>query len=170
MPTQNSMDRNVRDFSQESDLLSSTQGKTSRRSLPKSFNDIEFNEPIKRPRKRTTGPKVNYVKPLKKNKRTSTKKFEWSWGKLGWLSCGFLVIRLFFMESGILDYQGMNRTLERKADTLLLLRQENADITKEIHKIKTSPRYQKKLARDHLGVIAKDEYLVLFSKDSVTSF
>lgn len=140
-----------------------------RRTLPKSFNDIEFNEPVKRTRKRTTGPKVNYVKSVKKKKRKSTNKFEWSWTKLGWVVCGALVLRLFFMDSGIIDYHSMNQTLEKKESDLQMLRKDNADLITEIHKIKTSPSYQKKLARDHLGVIANDEYLVIFSKDSLSS-
>lgn len=140
-----------------------------RRSLPKDFNNIDFAEPAKRARKRTTGPKVNYVKSVKKRKRTAGKSFEWSWSKLGWLFCGALILRIFFMESGILDYHSMNQTLDKKQENLISLRQENASIIQEIHKIKTSQAYQKKLARDHLGVIAEDEYLVLFSKDSATS-
>lgn len=143
--------------------------RTGRRTLPKNFSDIEFNEPARKPRKRTTGPKVNYVKSVKKKKRKSTKSFEWSWTKLGWLGCGALVLRLFFMESGIIDYHSMNQTLENKESDLLMLRQDNADLISEIHKIKTSPSYQRKLARDHLGVIAKDEYLILFAKESSIS-
>jgi cell division protein FtsB len=143
--------------------------RSSRRTLPKNFSDIEFNEPVnKKARKRTTGPKVNYVKSVKK-KRKSTKSFEWSWTKLGWMACGALVLRLFFMESGIIDYNSMNNTLEKRESDLLMLRQDNADLIGEIHKIKTSPSYQKKLARDHLGVIAQDEYLILFSKESAIS-
>jgi cell division protein FtsB len=143
--------------------------RNTRRTLPKNFSDIEFNEPSRKARKRTTGPKVNYVKSVKKQKRKTTKSFEWSWTKLGWMACGALVLRLFFMESGIIDYNSMNQTLENRENDLLMLRQENADLIGEIHKIKTSPSYQKKLARDHLGVIAKDEYLILFSKESAIS-
>jgi cell division protein FtsB len=140
-----------------------------RRSLPKDFNNIEFAQPTKRTRKRTTGPKVNYVKSVKKKKRAGGKSFEWSWSKIGWLFCGALILRIFFMDSGILDYHSMNQTLDKKQENLIHLREENASIIQEIHKIKTSQAYQKKLARDHLGVIAEDEYLVLFSKDAAAS-
>ncbi len=145
--------------------------RASRRTLPKNFSDIEFNEPPpKRARKRTTGPKVTYVKSVKKKKsRKTAKSFEWSWTKLGWMACGALVLRLFFMDSGVIDYHKMNQTLEKKDLDLKMLRQDNADLITEIHKIKTSPSYQKKLARDHLGVIAKDEYLILFAKESSIS-
>ena len=73
------------------------------------------------------------------------------------------------MESGVIDYHSMHKTLESKQNNLKLLRLENAELIQEINKIKTSPSYQKKLARDHLGVIAKDEYLVLFSRESELS-
>ncbi|MAX67478.1 MAG: septum formation initiator family protein [Bacteriovoracaceae bacterium] len=155
--------------SQGATMASSRQAKKARRTLPKSFSDIEFNEPPKRSRRKTTGPKVNYVKSVKKKKRKTAKSFKWTWTKLGWVGCGFLVLRLFFMESGVLDYHKMNQTLIKKQNNLELLRLENAELIREIHRIKTSPVYQKKLARDHLGVIAKDEYLVLFSRDSVAS-
>jgi cell division protein FtsB len=150
---------------------SSSTRRAGRRSMPQSFSDIEFNEPVKRSRKRTTGPKVNYVKPVKKKRKTAgaSRGFEWSWTKLGWAVCGVLVLRMFFMESGVIDYYSMNQTLEAQENELQLLRQNNAELVGEIHKIKTSRSYQKKLARDHLGVIAKDEYLVLFSRESVIS-
>ena len=139
---------------------------TARRTVPTSFSDIEFNEPVKRSRKRATGPKVSYTKSPKKKKRKSLSSFEWTWNKVGWIFCAGLVLRLFLMESGVIDYHHMNQTLNKKQKDLESLRIENAGLIKEIHKIRTSPSYQKKLARDHLGVIAKDEYLVLFGKDS----
>ncbi len=146
--------------------ISNSSRRTTRRSVPTSFSDIEFNEPVKRTRRRATGPKVSYVKSPKKKKRVKTAKFEWTWMKVGWLICVALVLRLFFMESGVIDYYQMNQVLEQKDNDLISLRQENAELIREIHKIKTSPAYQKKLARDHLGVLAKDEYLVLFSRES----
>ena len=152
----------------DEDLIKPTR-RNSRRTLPSNFSDIEFNEPTKKPRKRTTGPKVSYVKSVAKTKRKTTGKMNWTWGKFCWALCGVLVLRLFLMESGVVDYNSMNNTLIKKENNLQLLRRENVDLIKEIHKIKTSPSYQKKLAREHLGVIAHDEYLVLFSKDSSLS-
>lgn len=146
-----------------------SQRRKERRRLPESYADIEFNEIPKKIKKKTVGPKVSYVKPLKKRKVTKLSRIEWSWTKLGWLLCGLLVLRLIFMESGLLDYYSMHKTLENKQNTLELIRIENAELIEEIHKIKTSPRYQKKLARDHLGVIANDEYLILFSREAELS-
>lgn len=163
---------------QQSSLLASRTAvrKTARRTghkrkkLPDSFSDIEFNEPPKRTKKRAAGAKVNYVKSVKKKRRKSASKpFQWTWTKAGWIFCFLLVLRLIFMESGVIDYHSMHKTLESKQNNLKLLRLENAELIQEINKIKTSPSYQKKLARDHLGVIAKDEYLVLFSRESELS-
>ena len=141
-----------------------------RTSVANSYSDIEFVDPVNSPR-RSRGPKVNYVKSVKKSTRSRTRsassavKFEWTWMKLGWLMCFALVVRLFMMEGGVADYYSMDQALIEKNKELDSLRLENAELVKEIHKIRTSPQYQKQLAREHLGVIAKDEYLVLFSKD-----
>ena len=160
------------DYGRQSDFLSmgasprrGRSASAGRRNLPKSFNDIEFNETPKRSRARRPGPKVKYVKPMKKKAR-SRSKFEWTWNKLAWIACSLLVVRLFFMDSGIIDYHQMNESLLKKEQDLHLLRKENAELIREINLIKTSLGYQKKLTREHLGVIAKDEYLVLFAKDS----
>lgn len=141
--------------------------RTTRNSVANGVDDIEFADPIKPRRKKRASSPVKYIKPLKKSakKRKSTLKFEWSMNKLGWLACLGLLVRLVTMEGGLLDYNSMDEALVAKELELKSLRIENAELAQEIHKIKTSKRYQKKLARDHLGVIAKDEYLVLFTKD-----
>ena len=139
-----------------------------RKSVAVSPNDVEFAEP-KRTRKRAQGPKVNYVKSVKKKSAARKKKFEWTWVKVGWMLCGALMLRLVFMEAGIIDFYSMENTLKNKEHDLQLVRQENAELIQEIHKIKTSTKYQKKLVREHLGVIARGEYLVLFGKESSTN-
>lgn len=167
-----------RDFGESEDIFSTAPSvkprkklnrRSNNRKLPESFSDIQFNEPMRKTRARTTGPKVNYVKPVKKPRRKKTGKFQWTWAKFGWAFCALLVLRLVFMESGLLDYHSMHQALERKERDLVLLRSDNAELIEEINKIKTSHSYQKKLARDHLGVITNDEYLILFSRESELS-
>ena len=140
--------------------------RTTRNSVATGMDDVEFAEPIK-PRRRKKAAPVKYVKPLKKSakKRKSTLKFEWTMTKVGWMVCLGLLVRLISMEGGLLDYNSMDEALVAKQVEFESLRTENAEIVREIHNIKTSPRYQKQLARDHLGVIAQDEYLVIFTKD-----
>lgn len=45
-----------------------------------------------------------------------------------------------------------------------MLKNETKSLGKEIQMIKYDQLYQKKLVRDMLGLIAKDEYLILFSR------
>ena len=77
---------------------------------------------------------------------------------------GVLMLRLVFMDNGIIDYHNMQQTIQDKENQLVELREENASLVKEIKKIRTSSAYQRKMAREHLGVIAPNEYLVVFSK------
>ena len=142
--------------------------RNSRTNVATSYNDVEFEQP-KPIRRKTAGPKVQYVDPPKKSRKRkkakATTRFEWTWSKVGWLVCAALIGRLVLMDRGLIDFNSMDNTITEKQQELEELKLENQDITAEIHKIRTSPRYQRKIARDHLGVIAKGEYLVLFSKD-----
>lgn len=134
-----------------------------RKTFPASVDDIEISRPASRQVRKKPTSKLTYVKSARKTKR---KEFEWSWNKVGWMVCGVLFLRLILMDNGVLDYYDMEKTLDKNHYQLELIREENADLVTEIHEIKTNPRYQKKLAREHLGVIAQNEYLVLFAKDS----
>lgn len=135
-----------------------------RKSVPTSVDQIEITDTRrKRARKKPSSKKVTYAKSVRKKQR---KEFNWTWNKVGWLACGLLFLRLIFMETGLIDYYEMERTLEKRGHQLELIKTENRELVTEIHKIKTSPSYQKKLVREHLGVIARNEYLVLFAKDS----
>ena len=141
-----------------------TPTRRTRKSVPSAVDEIEISDTRrKRTRKTAASKKVTYVKSARKKKK---KDFSWSWNKVGWLFCGVLFLRLIFMESGVIDYYEMENTLDKRGHKLELVKEENAQLVSEIHEIKTSPRYQKKLAREHLGVIASNEYLILFAKDS----
>ena len=142
--------------------------RSTRRSVANNFSDVEFTEP-KRSRARAAGPKVNYVKPIKKKRKAGNivTNITWTWTKLCWLMCAFLVLRLIFMENGVFDYYKMSHTLTERDHELELIRQENADLLTEIHNIRTSPLFQKKIAREHLGVIAPGEYLILFANERI---
>lgn len=138
--------------------------KSPRRSVATSFEDVEFNPPQRsRRRAKPAKPKLKYIGTTAKTKTWySMPKF--TWVKTAWMVAGFLVLRLVFMDSGILDYHQMEKTIQDREQTLVELRLENVQLIKEIKKIKTSSAYQKKMAREHLGVIAPNEYLVVFSK------
>jgi cell division protein FtsB len=108
---------------------------------------------------RATKPRTTTVRP---KTRGALKREEYLLKGL-WICFGFLFLRLIFMENGVIDYYNMETALEYKHDVHLNLIAENKDLVKEIKLIKTSATYQKKLAREHLGVIDRDEFLILFA-------
>lgn len=139
----------------------------SRRNLPGSMDEIEITGARKKPRARKTkgASKVNYVKTPRKKAKTAAS-FTWTWHKFWWMVALFAFMRLLLMDNGVIDYYKSENTIANNFNKLAMVQEENASLVSEIHKIQNSPRYQKKLARKHLGVIAKDEYLILFSQDS----
>ena len=66
---------------------------------------------------------------------------------------------------------GYLRTVEKDAQIATKRAQldktilENAALADEIKKIKTDPKFQKNLVREHLGAISVDEFLILFASD-----
>ena len=75
------------------------------------------------------------------------------------------LIRLFFMKEGILDINSKKILLAEQLLQNNELEKENLELKKEIGRIKNDQRYQRRLAREHLGVIGKGEFLILFSKE-----
>lgn len=137
------------------------------RKAVQSVEDIEISDNRPKRRRKTTSskPPVKYSTRSKKSK-TRSQGFEMSWTKFGWMVCACLVLRLVFMDSGVIDYYSMESSIAKNEQNLVLMKKENQDLNTEIRKIKTSPKYQRKLAREHLGVISSNEYLVIFGKDS----
>jgi cell division protein FtsB len=69
------------------------------------------------------------------------------------------------MQEGMLDIRRKAAILTEQKLQNDHLENENLALKKEISKIKNDQRYQRRLAREHLGVIGKGEYLILFSKE-----
>jgi len=84
--------------------------------------------------------------------------------KGAWAFCFFLLLRLIFSEGGIVDYYASQSLMNDKLKEYQDIQKENVELGLEIDKIRTNRSYQKKLVRDNLGFIAKDEYLILFPK------
>ncbi len=82
----------------------------------------------------------------------------------GWICMAILGMRLLFSERGIVDYYRHKSILATIAHETNQVRGENRELLKEIDLIQHSSRYQKKIVRDYLGFIAKNEYLILFAK------
>ncbi|EQC45398.1 septum formation initiator [Bacteriovorax sp. Seq25_V] len=124
-------------------------------------------EPIKAPVKKS----VSAKRKLKtKNKNTSETSSISSWFVKGtWMFCAFLIGRLIFSDGGVVEYLDKKAVYDQKVHELEITKKDNALLMQELELIKSDGKYQKKLVRDHLGYIAKDEYLVLFSKGSEAS-
>ncbi len=82
--------------------------------------------------------------------------------KAAWIFIGILLLRLIFVNRGVMDYYTRDQIYMTKVVDYKNLLKENAAIRKEIFKIKNDIPLQKKLVRDHLGFISADEFLVLF--------
>ena len=110
----------------------------------------------------------------KKVTRTvSTRKKEKTKGnvlqKVGWSLASILILRLIFMDRGVWDYFTTESEIKDKKQELRSIQTENREIQAEISKIQLDKNYQKLLAKEHLGVIAADEFLILFAGESSDS-
>lgn len=89
--------------------------------------------------------------------------------KLGWTVVGLLTLRLICMDRGVWDYFGTEGTLNEKRKELRSIQQENKALKTEITRLQTDKNFQRQLAKEHLGVIAADEFLILFAGESAES-
>lgn len=114
------------------------------------------------PKKKRSSAKKTKVRRAKSNKLSMP-----LWKKALWGFFAFLILRLVFMQGGVIDFYKMRESIAGKEHELALLEQDNANIQNEIKKIKSDASYQKQLARENLGVIARDEFLVVFPRERV---
>lgn len=110
---------------------------------------------------------VNRTSFLSQNSKWAEALKKWA-GRAGWVFCLFLIFRLAFGDRGVMNYYGRKGTYRNYVHHFENLQKENLSIRDEIKIIKTDRRYQKKLIRDFLGYISKDEYLILFAKKKDT--
>ncbi|MFP5385199.1 MAG: FtsB family cell division protein [Bacteriovoracia bacterium] len=89
--------------------------------------------------------------------------------KIGWAVIGLLVLRLIFMDRGVWDYFATEGAIQDKRDELSSIKKENGELKTEISRIQLDKNFQKQLAKEHLGVIAADEFLILFAGESSES-
>lgn len=134
-----------------------------------SVEDIEISG-TRSPRRRksmASKPPVKYsTKTRRPKSKLATEGFEMSWTKFGWMICACLMLRLVFMDSGVIDFYKMENSIQKNEQSLVLVKEDNNSLVNEIRKIRTSPKHQRKVAREHLGVISSNEYLVIFGSDS----
>lgn len=135
-----------------------------RKKAPTSVSDFEITVPEK---KKKITPKAKYIAASKIRKRVKTKplSLDFTWNKLGLVLSALLILRLIFMEGGVIDYYSMQEAIGKQEIELEMIKEENTSLVSQIHDLKTNPVYQKKIAREHLGVIAANEFLILFAQD-----
>ncbi len=135
-------------------------------------DEAEFLTPVRKAVSKAPA-KVGYTSAKRKVNTKSKKKSETNFVgylvKFGWAFCTFLLFRLVFSGGGVMDYYSSLNLLEDKQYEHKRIIQENKDLAEEIKKIGSNSMYQKKLVRDNLGFIAKDEYLILFPREKSLS-
>ncbi len=107
---------------------------------------------------------IQFIEPAFYKKRELTQKQKLVRIGMLFILAG-LLIRIVFMNGGIIELQSKKSELREKFQTLQSVKKENIALKKEIDKIQNDVSYQKKLARDHLGFISEDEHLILFESD-----
>ncbi len=118
-----------------------------------------------------------FVEPDKQKKKYSKKTpyfhithFK-KWSKVTYFLSLVLLIgffRLIFMNQGIVNYFHKNEILAERLTLIEQLKVENIQLAKEIKRANEDVRYQKNLAREQLGVISSEEYLILFAPKKLT--
>ncbi len=86
--------------------------------------------------------------------------------KVGWLFCLFLMLKLVFMQKGVLEFFSQESQLNQMRSELSFYQNSNQALKEEMKKIRYDFSYQKELIREKLGYIAKDEVLILFASDA----
>ena len=86
--------------------------------------------------------------------------------KVGWSVIGLLVLRLICMDRGVWDYFSTEGVIREKLDEHKSIQRENKELKAEISRIQVDKNFQRQLAKEHLGVIAVDEFLILFAGES----
>lgn len=117
---------------------------------------------------------VAYNKPTRATRKVSTRKKSATAAnskginlvvKLAWGFYLFLCMRLIFSEGGIVEFYEKKGSFANKQQEKEDLLKTNGDLFNELEMIKSNARYQRKLIREHLGFISKDEYLILFPSE-----
>jgi cell division protein FtsB len=108
-------------------------------------------------------------KPVRRQNSVVKKKTKKNLGlltKITWSIVGLLTLRLLFMDRGVWDYFVTENAIQDKQEELRTIDKENRELRHEIDKIKYDKSYQRLLAKEHLGVIAADEFLILFAGET----
>ncbi len=130
-------------------------------------DQLEFSTSLRTsPSRAPAKPSYTSAKRKVKTKSKGNDRFSNIMLKSAWAFCGFLLLRLIFSGGGILDYNERKSMLEGREHEIENIKLDNQRTLAEIDLIQKDSSTQKKLVRDHLGFIARDEYLIIFQKDN----
>lgn len=136
----------------------------SRRGVANADNTEFVQEPKRTQRKVTS--QINYnTNTARKKTQNVNPKYATYLIKGCWIFCALMVLRLIFASGGVTDYYSQKDVVSTKVKELESIQKDNSMLVREIERMKNDTGYQKKLVRDNLGFIAKDEFLVLFPKE-----
>ena len=82
-----------------------------------------------------------------------------------WLLCAAFVLLMGLLrgERGIESYFSLRKSRDRLVDTVNKLQKETDDLEEEIHKIKSSKRYAKKVFKDKYHATETGESIIFFA-------
>jgi cell division protein FtsB len=141
--------------------------------LEKIFGKINFTQ-IKMPsfnlndifKKKTTSKEFTNLSLLRIKGRSTRRKlqsfFKPEFGL--WVFAIILIFKVVFSSNGIIDYYKRNNIILSKLHKLRDLDNKNETLIKYLKDFNSDHSMQKKIVRSSLGVLARDEYLVIFSK------
>jgi hypothetical protein len=149
---------------------------TTRRAPVKALEDQDFLPPRRRA---VSVPQVEYLdetededeeedevvekRPARARAKPKSKDRSTLLPRIGWGIAALLLLRMAFMERGLIQYWRMSGTIGERETELARVRRENQDIRGELRRIEFDKGHQRWLAKEHLGVIAADEFLILFA-------
>tara|TARA_B100000925_G_scaffold289318_1_gene271927 strand:+ start:4023 stop:4700 length:678 start_codon:yes stop_codon:yes gene_type:complete len=87
--------------------------------------------------------------------------------KISWLGLLCFFLHVCFGARGILEYYSRLKELDSVKREIVILNEENNSLVYEINQIENSVTFQRKVVRDYLGYISRDEYLVIFPESTL---
>jgi len=85
----------------------------------------------------------------------------WTAASVAVILVGMLLV-IAFSEDGLLDLSRLRQARDERMDRNRVIVRENANLMREIERLKHDPRYIESIARQELGVIGKNEVILRF--------
>jgi cell division protein FtsB len=75
-----------------------------------------------------------------------------------------ILFKMVFAPGGALELRERLSTIDARSREIERMASEQEMLKSEIERLKKDSRYQRQIVRDHLGLISKDEFLIIFPK------